>query len=303
MNSEPDWSLYRTFLTVLEEGSLSAAARRLDLTQPTIARQIDTLEAAIGTVLFVRSQRGLSPTEVALDLKPYAETLASTAAALVRKASGAMGNVRGTVRISASEVIGVEHLPPILTRLRRRYPELVVELVVSNAADDLLQRGADIAVRNFEPTQDALVARRLPPIALGLHARRDYLERRGTPQSLADLARHDLIGFDRETPAIRAIVQHYPAFGRDAYALRADSDLARLAAIRAGYGIGICQAPPPGRDVDLVRVLNRQIDIPLAMWVVMHEDLRTTARCRVVFDALVEDLSVAPQNSSDASVL
>ena len=303
MNSEPDWSLYRTFLTVLEEGSLSAAARRLDLTQPTIARQIDTLEAAIGTVLFVRSQRGLSPTEVALDLKPYAETLASTAAALVRKASGAMGDVRGTVRISASEVIGVEHLPPILTRLRRRYPELVVELVVSNAADDLLQRGADIAVRNFEPTQDALVARRLPPIALGLHARRDYLERRGTPQSLADLARHDLIGFDRETPAIRAIVQHYPAFGRDAYALRADSDLARLAAIRAGYGIGICQVPPPGRDVDLVRVLNRQIDIPLAMWVVMHEDLRTTARCRVVFDALVEDLSVAPQNSSDASVL
>ncbi len=292
MNTEPDWSSYRTFLAVLEEGSLSGAARRLDLTQPTIARQIDILEVAIGTDLFVRSQRGLSPTEVALDLRPYAETLASTAAALLRQASGAAGEVRGTVRVSASEVVGVEHLPPILTRLRRRYPELVVELVVSNAADDLLQRGADVAVRNFEPTQAALVARRLPSIALGLHARRDYLERRGMPLTLADLANHDLIGFDRETPAIRAIVQRYPTFGRDVYALRADSDLARLAAIRAGYEIGICQVPWPGRDTDLIRVLAREVDIPLAMWVVMHEDLRTSARCRAVFDALVEDLSV-----------
>ena len=290
MNTEPDWNLYRTFLAVLEEGSLSGAARRLDLTQPTIARQIDTLEAAIGADLFVRSQRGLSPTDVARDLRPYAETLASTAAAFIRKASGAAGEVRGTVRVSASETVGVEHLPPILTRLRRRYPELVVELVVSNAADDLLQRGADVAVRNFEPTQAALVARRLPPVALGLHARRDYLERRGTPLTLADLDHHDLIGFDRETPAIRAIVQHYPAFGRDAYALRADSDLARLAGIRAGFGIGVCQAPRPGRNPDLVRVLAREIDIPLAMWVVMHEDLRTSARCRAVFDAVVADL-------------
>lgn len=292
MNTEPDWSLYRTFLAVLEEGSLSGAARRLDLTQPTIARQIDLLEAAIGADLFVRSQRGLSPTEVALDLRPYAETLASTAAALLRKATGAAGEVRGTVRVSASEVVGVEHLPPILTRLRRRYPELIVELVVSNTADDLLQRGADVAVRNFEPTQAALVARRLAPVSLGLHARRDYLEGRGTPLTMGDLAGHDLIGFDRETPAIRAIIQRYPTFGRDVYALRADSDLARLAAIRAGYGIGICQAPRPGRDMDLVRVLAREIDIPLAMWVVMHEDQRTSARCRAVFNAFVEDLDI-----------
>ena len=290
MNSEPDWSLYRTFLAALKEGSLSGAARRLDLTQPTIARQIDTLEASIGADLFVRSQRGLSPTEIALELQPYAETLASTTAALVRKASGARGDVRGTVRISASEVIGVEHLPPILTRLRRRYPELVVELVASNTADDLLQREADVAVRNFEPVQGALVARRLPAIALGLHARRDYLEQRGTPETLADLAGHDLIGFDRETPTIRAIIQRHPEFARAAYALRADSDLVRLAAMRAGYGIGLCQAPRPGRDVDLVRVLVREVDIPLAMWVVMHEDLRNSARCRAVFDALVEEL-------------
>ena len=136
MNSEPDWNLYRTLLAVIEEGSLSGAARRLDLTQPTIARQIDTLEAMIGTDLFVRSPRGLSPTEIALDLKPFAASLAATAAALLRAASGTVGEVRGTVRVSASEVVGVEHLPPILAALRRRYPQLVVELVVSNTTDD-----------------------------------------------------------------------------------------------------------------------------------------------------------------------
>jgi DNA-binding transcriptional LysR family regulator len=290
MNNEPDWSLHRTFLAVIEEGSLSGAARRLRLTQPTAARHVDALEAAIGAELFLRTQRGMIPTDMAQSLRPYAETLASTAAALMREASGIEGAVRGAVRISASEIIGVEHLPPILTRLRRRFPALVVELVASNAMDDLLQRSADIAVRNVEPTQDALVARRLPSVELGLHAQADYLDQRGTPRTIADLARHDLIGFDRETPAIRAILQHYPAFGRDAYAFRADSDLAQLAAIRAGFGIGLCQASIGERDCDLVRVLADVVSIELGVWVVMHEDRRRSARCRAVFEALVEGL-------------
>ncbi len=226
MNTEPDWSLYRTFLAVVEEGSLSGAARQLGLTQPTVARHIDALEVAVGADLFLRSQRGLIPTEVALDLRPYAETLASTAAALLRTASGRAGEVRGTVRISASEVVGVEHLPPILARLRRRHPGLIIELALSNAVDDLLQREADIAVRMVEPIQEALVARRLLPIMVGLHAHRGYLERRGMPASIEDLAGHDLIGFDRETPAIRAIIGRFPALGRLAFALRSDSDLA-----------------------------------------------------------------------------
>lgn len=296
MNTEPDWSLYRTFLAVVQEGSLSGAARRLGLTQPTVARHIDALEAAIGADLFLRSQRGLMPTEMALGLKPYAETLAATAAALVRAASGAAGEVRGTVRVSASEVVGVEHLPPILARLRRRHPGLVVELVLSNAVDDLLRREADIAVRMTEPLQEALVARRLQPITLGLHARRDYLDRREVPASLADLAGHDLIGFDRETPALRGIAQRFPAldhpsFASMAFVLRADSDLAQLAAIRAGFGIGVCQVPVVRRDPDLVRVLADAVAVELGLWVVMHEDLKSSARCRAVFDALAEGLA------------
>ena len=291
MNTEPDWSHYRTFLAVVEERSLSGAARRLGLTQPTVARHIDTLEQAIGADLFSRSQRGLIATEMALDIKPYAETLARTAAALLRTASGRADEFRGVVRVSASEVVGAEHLPPILARLRRRHPGLVLELVLSNAVDDLLHREVDIAVRMVEPTQQALVAKRLAPVVAGLHAHRSYLERRGMPASVMDLPAHDLIGFDRETPAIRAITRHFPAFDRSAFALRVDSDLGQLAAIRAGFGIGMCQVPVARRHPDLVRVLADAVSIDLGLWVVMHETLKTSARCRVVFDAIAEGLA------------
>jgi len=291
MGTDPDWALYRTFLAVLDGGSLSAAARELGLTQPTVARHVDTLEDALGGHLFVRSQRGLEPTELAEALRPHAQIMATTAAALLRTASGVPGTIAGTVRISASDVVGVEHLPPILTRLRRDHPSLTIELSLSDRVDDLIAREADIAVRMTEPTQTALLARRLPPVPLGFHAHRDYLARRGTPETAADLAMHDLIGYDLETPALRALAVGMPWVDRHGFALRADSNLAQLAAIRAGFGIGICQIGIAKRDPALVRVVP-EITMPLPLWIVMHEDLKTNARYRAVFDALAEGLAV-----------
>lgn len=288
--TEPSWDLYRTFLAVLREGSLSGAARALGLTQPTIGRHIEALEQAVGFQLFTRSQRGLAATEAALELRPYAEALSSTAASLLRAASGQGGTVKGTVRVSASEVVSVEVLPPLLAALRERYPELVIELAVSNAVEDLLRRDADIAVRMVEPSQEALVVRRLGTIPLGLHAHRRYLERRGTPKRLEDLATHSVIGFDRETPAIRSLLKSVPKFDVSRFALRTNSDLAQLAAIRAGFGIGVCQVALARRDRDLVRVLPDAFALKLRTWLAMHENLRSTPRCRIVFDALAAGL-------------
>src|SRR5690242_466234 len=169
---DPDWGLYRSFLAVLQEGSLSAAARSLGLTQPTIARHIEGLEASVGFELFIRSRQGLSPTEAALELKPHAEDLAATAATLMRAASGRAKAVRGTVRVSASEIMGAEVLPPILATLRERHPELEVELMLSNTVDNLLRRDADIAVRMVEPAQEALVTRHIGTVTVGLYAHR-----------------------------------------------------------------------------------------------------------------------------------
>lgn len=284
------WDFYRTFLAVLKEGSLSAAARELGLTQPTVGRHVDAMEATLGYPLFVRSPHGLLPTDAALALKPYAETLAATSAALLRAASGQRDTVSGTVRISASEVIGIEVLPPILSELHAAYPALTIELSASDTVEDLLRQEADIAVRMVAPAQDALIARHLGAVPLGFHAHRRYIERRGMPQTLADLSNHSLIGYDRETAAIRAIIARSPELPATRFALRADSNLAQLAAIRTGFGIGICQNGLAARDPDLLPVLPGLFEMKLDTWLVMHENLKTAPRCRVTFDALAAGL-------------
>lgn len=296
-NRDPDWGLYRSFLAVLEHGSLSAAARALALTQPTLARHVESLEAALGVALFVRSQQGLSPTAAALALRPYAEQLAATAAAMLRAASGhdgpADGPVSGTVRVTASAIIGAEVLPAVIAALQERHPGLAVELVASNAVGNLLRRDADIAVRNVEPAQDALVVRRLGTVTVGLHAHRRYLDRAGRPRRLDDLHAHSVIGFDRETPEIRSLRRRSEALDRIAglrFALRTDSEVAQLNAIRAGVGIGICQVALARRSAGLERVLAGAFALPLPVFLAMHEDLRATPRCRAAFDGLAAGL-------------
>lgn len=284
------WDFYRTFLAVLREGSLSAAARELGLTQPTVGRHVDAMEAALGYPLFVRSPHGLLPTDAALALRPYAETLSATSAALLRAASSQHDAVSGTVRISASEVIGIEVLPPILAKLHEAYPELMIELSASDAVEDLLRQEADIAVRMVAPAQDALIARHLGVVPISFHAHRRYIARRGMPRALTDLADHSLIGYDRETAAIRAIIARSPELPTARFALKADSNLAQFAAIRAGFGIGICQNGLAARDPDLLPVLPGLFEMKLDTWLVMHENLKTAPRCRVTFDALAKGL-------------
>ncbi|MBK1614891.1 LysR family transcriptional regulator [Rubrivivax gelatinosus] len=285
------WELYRSFLGVLHEGSLSAAARSLGLTQPTVGRHVAALERALGQALFTRSQAGLMPTEAALAMQPAAEAMQNQAAALERTARGFGAELRGAVRVSASEVVAVERLPPVLAALREAHPQLQIELVPSNRLQDLVQREADIAVRMAPPQQEVLVATRVDDVLVGLHAHERYLARHGVPQRIADLQTHALIGFDVETPYLRAARQALPLWQRANFALRCDSDLGQLALIRAGAGIGACQTALAGPG--LVRVLAAEVEIRLPAWIVMHGDLRNSRRCRVVYDALVQALRAA----------
>jgi DNA-binding transcriptional LysR family regulator len=285
MDNEPSWELYRSYLSVMHKGSLSGAGRALGLAQPTVGRHIEALEKSLGFSLFTRSQLGLIPTPAALELKPYAEAMDSSAAALMRAAES-QGDVKGTVRISASEIIGAEVLAPIVTQLRTTHPGLKIELALTNRVQDLLLREADIAIRMTQPLQDALIARRVGVVELGLHAHPHYLQQHGTPESLAELARHALIGFDAETPFLRAASKALPGWNRDAFALRTDSDLAQLALIRAGAGIGICRVVLARRAPELIRVLGDEFSFPLETWVTMHEGLRDSSRCKAVFDAM-----------------
>ncbi|WP_044561767.1 LysR substrate-binding domain-containing protein, partial [Azospirillum sp. B4] len=162
--------------------------------------------------------------------------------------------------------------------------------------EDLLRRDADIAVRMVRPTQGALVARHLGVIALGFHAHRRYLDTHGTPTSLDGLMAHSLIGFDTETAPIRAIRARGLYLERERFAFRADSDLAQLAAIRAGFGIGICQVGLGRRDPDLVHLLPGTLGFDLDTWLVMHPDLKSIRRVRLLYDHLAEGLSAYIRN-------
>jgi DNA-binding transcriptional LysR family regulator len=288
---EPGWELYRSFLGVLRNSSLSAAARALGLTQPTVGRHIDALEHALGAPLFLRSVHGLSPTELAEQLRPHAESLAAAAAALHRTASAPRDAVYGTVRITASDMVGAEVLPPILAALRAAHPGIVVELVLSNDVADLLRRDADIAVRMVRPTQESLVAKLIGEIALGLFAHRDYLAAHGQPETVADLAKHALIGYDTETAFIRRVRDGGVPVSREMFSVRCDNDLAQFAALRAGCGIGVCQVALARRDPALVRVLPDALRLNLPTWLAMHADLRGNRRCRLTFDALADGLA------------
>ena len=290
MTSDIGWELYRSFLSVLNEGSLSGAARDLGVAQPTVGRHVAALEKSLGLALFIRSQIGLMPTEAALSLRSYAESMQGTAAALERAAASQGTGVRGTVRVTASDVIGVEVLPPIIAGLRDEHPDLVLELVLTDRMQDLLRREADIAVRMARPRQELLVARRVGQIELGLHAHQRYLSRHGTPITMADLANHALIGFDQTTAFIRSADKKLSGWRREAFAMRTDNNLAQLALIRSGAGIGVCQAAIARRDDSIVRLFPRQFSLQMETWITMHEDLRNSPRCRVAFDALVKGL-------------
>jgi DNA-binding transcriptional LysR family regulator len=290
MSANADWDLFQSLHAVIKAGSLSRAAKLRGLTQPTLGRHIEALEGQLGGPLFLRSPRGLEPTDLATELAGHLEDMAAAAGAAVRDASGSANAVRGAVRLTASEIMGVEVLPPILTSFRESHPEVEIELVLSNRNEDLTRRDADIAVRMIRPTQNTLVARKVGVTALGFYATPEYVAKHGAPADMGELARHPLVGFDKAWPNLRALADLDLPVSREAFSYRCDSDLAQLAAVRAGFGIGACQHILAGR-YGLVAILPDAFGFNLDIWVAMHERLKANKRMRLMFDHMADGLA------------
>ena len=282
-------------LAVIREGSLSGAARSLGLTQPTVGRHVDALESALGLSLFVRGQRGLAPTDAAIDLMPHAEAMEAAAAALERTVAGETGDDTGTVRVTASEIVGCGVLPRLLAPFRAEHPHIAIELVTSNRVSNLLTREADIAVRMTRPEQLALVAKRVGEVELGLYAHRDYVARRGMPARVEELQQHSVVGFDTDFRSVSGSVRGLESVGgnmrREAFDFRSDNHVAQFEAIRAGLGIGGVQKPMAALDPNLVPVLPNQVAFGLDVWLAMHENLRAVRPVRLLFDHLYDGLT------------
>lgn len=299
--SEPEWSLWRSFAAVVAHGSLSGAARALGASQPTIGRHVDALEQSLGVVLFERAISGFKPTETALRLyEPIGRAQAALAEARLM-AEGAQEELSGTVRITASTVIAAYALPNILRAIRHQFPAIAIELLPSDTAENLLLREADIAIRMFRPTQLELIARRLDDIPIMACAHADYLAERGTPQTPADLAQHDLIGMDRSDALIAAGRAMGFAWSRESFALRNDSQTGYWELIKAGLGIGFAQGPLIAKTPGMVALLP-DLPVPsLPVWLVTHRELYTSRKIRAIYDALASGLAdyIAPARMNE----
>jgi DNA-binding transcriptional LysR family regulator len=292
-----DWTLLRSFLAVVETGSLSAAATRIATTQPTLSRHVRELETALGVTLFTRSVRGLEPTEAALGLIDDARAMGAAAEALALKAQGRSQELTGTVRITASVVVANLLLPPLLVALRQAEPHIQVEIVASDVAQNLLRRDADIALRMFDPTQTALIARRLGETPLGIFGAKSYFARHGKPVKPADLLHHDVIGFDRGDAILKGYAYHGFPVGREQFPLRCDDQMVCWHLLLAGAGIGFAQTLLAARQPELEPAGIDMMIPPLPVWLVMHEEVRTNARIRRVADFLGAELSAILRKS------
>jgi len=288
-----DWALVRSFLAVLDAGSLMGAARRLNAQQPTLSRHVAELEAQLGTPLFERTGRGVTPTAAALAIADAARQMEAGALTLSRSLTTARNAETGTVRITTSEVAATWLLPPLLAQLQAQEPGIAVELVASNQLTNLLRREADIAVRMVRPAQASLVARKLGEIPIIAAAHRDYLARFGTPKRPEDLAGHRLIGFDRDDGILKGFAQMGMPLTREHFALRTDAQIAYGQLVAAGAGIGFVAQYNLRHWPGVLALLPQLAIPPLPCWLAVHREIRASRLVRRVYDFLAEAIPPA----------
>ncbi|HRD96273.1 MAG TPA: LysR family transcriptional regulator, partial [Rubrivivax sp.] len=292
-----DWALVRSFLAVLEAGSLTGAARQTGALQSTLSRHISDLEAQLRTPLFERTGRGVSPTAAGLAIADSARRMREQARALGAALSAERGSLAGTVRLSVSQAVANFLLPPVLAALRRAEPAIQIELLVSNQITNLLQREADIAVRMVRPRQTGLVARKLGEFAIGAYASQAYLAQAGLPAEPASLFEHALIGYDRDRTIEEGFARLGYAAKPELFVLRTDDQVAYAQAVAQGMGIGF-MADFQARALGLIPVLPQLRIPPMPCWLAVHREVRSNRRVRRVFDFLAQALVVRPDFDS-----
>lgn len=285
-----DWSLVQAFLAVAETGSLSAAARELDLTQPTIGRHIQSLEQDLGVSLFNRQARGMALTAQGKALLEHARVMREAAEALSLNAAGKADDPAGTVRVTTSVYVAHYFMPRLVAELRETHPQIQIEIVPSDRSENLLFREADIAVRMYRPTQLDMVTVYLGYIPLGLFASKSYVQRRGRPMAPEEIIDHDIIGYDESRTMIEGFSEAGMTVDRGFFPVRCDNHTVAWEMIRAGAGLGFGPAPAGLVDEALLHI---DVGIPLPkleVWLTAHEAVRRSARVDAVWKVLAERL-------------
>jgi len=283
-------------MAVVEEGSLSAAAEKTGISQPTLGRHINELEAQIRVKLFIRGRGGMQLTEQAIELVEEARKMQEHASQFSLKAQGKSEQVSGSVRITASDVVSTYILPDIFSKMAQEFDQIQVELVVSNEIQNLLTRDADIAIRMVRPMQNDVIASKVNAMHMGAYATKAYLEKNGRLVNIQDLFTHRMIGYDRSTLILDAMKSMQIDGNRDMFAYRTDDQVVYWELVRAGVGIGFGPNFIASKDNTLTRILP-ELEIGfLDLWLASHEELKTNMRIRKVMDFLKQELKALNLN-------
>ena len=288
---EFDWNQTRGFLATAEAGSLSAAARKLGLTQPTLSRQVAALEEELGVTLFERIGKKLELTETGVELLDHAKKMGAAADAIALSATGRSQTVEGLVSISASDGIAVCILPAILERIRQEAPQIRIEVIASNALSDLRRREADIAIRHVRPEEPELIAKLVRDASASFYASKEWVAKHGAVAGPKDVLGKDFIGFDRDERYKEYLVAMGLPVGEMNFPLMSDNSLVVWDMVKRGLGISVMMDDIAKNDPDVVPILGELSPISFPIWLVTHRELHTSRRFRVVFDILAEELA------------
>lgn len=288
-----DWNQLKAFLETAETGSLSAAARKLGLTQPTLSRQVAAIEQRMGVTLFERVGKAMALTPTGLDLLEHARAMGAAAEALSLAASGRSQAMGGVVSISASDAVAAHILPPLVRRLRDQEPGIAIEVISSNALSDLLRREADIAIRHVKPEQPDLIARLIREATASFYASADWVKAHGHPRSAEEAADLSFVGSDRSGQFLAYLRQHGLPLSEANFSCYADHSIANWSLVRQGMGIGAMMDEIALDTPGIVRVLDEVSPVRFPIWLVSHRELRTSRRIRVVFEALARGLTIS----------
>lgn len=285
-----DWNQLRAFLVTAEEGSLSAAAKALKLTQPTLSRQVAGLEEALGVTLFERAGRTLVLTETGELLLDHARQMGEAAHAVSLAASGQAEAVEGRVSITATDMVSAYLLPPILQRLAEVAPGISVDVIAANEVQNLQRREADIALRNGAPTEPELIARRLQSTRAFFAAKPSYLAQFGPIETVEDLNRATWIGYT--DPATMSDFMTRVGLSVPPENIRYTSENSVVVWEMFRQGLGVCVLIDGLRDLDpdVVELLPDRPEIEVPLYIITHKALRSSRRIRIVWDVLVSAL-------------
>ncbi|GAB5458617.1 MAG: LysR family transcriptional regulator [Henriciella sp.] len=285
-----DWNQVRAFLATAEEGSLSAAARALGQTQPTLSRQVAALEEELGVTLFERAGRAMALTAAGIELLEHVRVMGDAATRISLSASGQSQAVEGKVVITATDSMAAFHLPPIFRKIRAQAPNIQLEVITSNEVRDLTRREADIAIRHGRPDQPDLIAKLIGETTAHLYATQDYIDTLGPVNTLQDLSNASFIGFDQNPGIVEEFKTHGLHITLDNFKLNSPSGPVMRAFALQDLGICILTRDMEAISERLKPILPDQLSIPVPVWLATHRELHTSRRIRIVYDILAEKL-------------